>query len=218
MTQTDATTEPDLFGRVIGAAGFPRPDGLPPRRKEQPMTTVPQQLDRSTRPAADQPAGVRLEARDSVPSPSRTDRALVGTVQDLIALGLLAMQAHWHPGRRNFRPLHELLDDIADRALEVADNLAERATAVGWAAASHPARVADEHTFETLGAVARRDRDAITTFEGILEIFAAELHQRLGELGDEPFTHELLAVIAVEVDKHASTTAELSYRHQDPRP
>ena len=182
------------------------------------MTTVPQQLDRSTRPAADEPAGVRLEARDTVPSPSRTDRALVGTVQDLIALGLLAMQAHWHPERRNFRPLHDLLDDIADRALEAADNLAERATAVGWPAAGHPAQIADEHTFETFGALARRDRDAITTFEGILELLAAELHQRLGELGDEPFMHELLAVIAVEVDKHASTTDEFAYRHLNLRP
>ena len=34
MTQTDKTTEPDLFGRVIGAAGSPGPTA--PRRKEQP--------------------------------------------------------------------------------------------------------------------------------------------------------------------------------------
>ena len=117
--------------------------------------------------------------------PSRTEHAIVGTVQDLIALGLLAMQAHWHPGRPSFRPVHELLDDIADRALEAADNLAERAAAL-----------------------ALRDRAAITTFEGILEILAAELHQTLDELSDEPFMHELLAGIAIEVDKHTATLVD----------
>ena len=118
--------------------------------------------------------------------PSPTERAIVGTVQDVIALGLLAMQAHWHPGRPSFRPVHELLDDIADRALEAADNVAERAAVLA------------------LG-----DRAAITTFEGILEILAAELHQTLDEPGEEPFMRELVAGIACEVDKHTSTILDV---------
>ena len=101
--------------------------------------------------------------------------------------------------------MHELLDDIADRAREAADNVAARAAAVGWSAESRSAAVADGQTFESFAALAIRDTEAITTFEGILEVLAVELHQRLGELGDEPFVNELLTGIAVEVDKRTST-------------
>ena len=52
-------------------------------------------------------------------------------------------------------------------------------------------------------------------FEGILGVRAAELDHRLGELGGEPFVHELLTGLAVEVDNRASTTWAAVRVHED---
>lgn len=53
---------------------------------------------------------------------------------DAIDLQLQAKQAHWNIKGPNFVGLHELFDEVASQAQEYADEIAERAVALGGAA------------------------------------------------------------------------------------
>lgn len=60
---------------------------------------------------------------------------------DGIDLMLQAKQAHWNVRGHNFRSLHELFDELAEKVEEFVDAMAERAVALG-AIAEGTARVA----------------------------------------------------------------------------
>lgn len=123
----------------------------------------------------------------TVKSPlSDDDRKVTGTVLqeslvDLIDLHLLAKQAHWNLTGRNFRSIHLQLDEVVAFAREYADELAERAVAIGVNPDGRARTVAEHsklHQLETgwlpddkvvaaitdmLGEMSRRFRDRIET-------------------------------------------------------
>ncbi|MGH3241771.1 MAG: Dps family protein, partial [Spirillospora sp.] len=57
--------------------------------------------------------------------------ALQGSLIDLIDLSLVAKQAHWNLTGRNFKVVHEHLDEIVALARGGQDDVAERAVAIG---------------------------------------------------------------------------------------
>ena len=58
-------------------------------------------------------------------------QALQGALIDLIDLALLAKQAHWNLTGRNFKVVHEHLDEVVALARTGQDDVAERAVAIG---------------------------------------------------------------------------------------
>jgi starvation-inducible DNA-binding protein len=55
-------------------------------------------------------------------------------LDDALDLALQAKQAHWNVKGPNFIALHELFDEVVDELFEHADDLAERAVALGGTA------------------------------------------------------------------------------------
>lgn len=62
---------------------------------------------------------------------ARLTAALQAVLVDLVELHLQAKQAHWNVVGDGFRAAHRQLDDIVDRARELADSVAERMRALG---------------------------------------------------------------------------------------
>lgn len=60
-----------------------------------------------------------------------TGDALQGTLVDLLDLSLLAKQAHWNLYGPRFRSIHQQLDEVVATARDYADQVAERAAALG---------------------------------------------------------------------------------------
>ncbi|MFQ6147079.1 Dps family protein [Streptomyces seoulensis] len=60
-----------------------------------------------------------------------TGNALQGALVDLLDLSLLAKQAHWNLYGPRFRSIHEQLDEVVNLARDYADQVAERAAALG---------------------------------------------------------------------------------------
>jgi starvation-inducible DNA-binding protein len=80
-----------------------------------------------------------------------TGEALQGALVDLLDLALVGKQAHWNLVGRNFRSLHLQLDDIVSIARNRADDIAERAVALGLNPDGRAATVARDsliHQFE----------------------------------------------------------------------
>jgi starvation-inducible DNA-binding protein len=72
------------------------------------------------------------------PAPSaiqdtETAAELQPTLLELVALSLMAKQAHWNVSGPLFRPLHQHFDEIAEAARGWADDVAERLAAIGVA-------------------------------------------------------------------------------------
>ena len=65
------------------------------------------------------------------------------SLAELIDLGLQLKQAHWNVKGPNFIGLHELFDELTDSAHELADTVAERATALGGTALGTVQNVAE---------------------------------------------------------------------------
>src|SRR5438094_10018082 len=59
-------------------------------------------------------------------------RELQATLVELVDLSLLGKQLHWSVVGREFKPLHEHLDELVDSWRELADTVAERAIALGF--------------------------------------------------------------------------------------
>lgn len=64
---------------------------------------------------------------------------------DVVDLGSQARQAHWNVKGPNFIALHELFDEVVDKTDEFADDIAERAVALGGVALG-TARVAAQQS------------------------------------------------------------------------
>src|SRR6266508_2431516 len=60
-----------------------------------------------------------------------TGESLQAALVDLIDLSLTAKQAHWNLLGRNFRSIHQQLDEVVDTARNWTDIFAERAVAIG---------------------------------------------------------------------------------------
>jgi starvation-inducible DNA-binding protein len=57
---------------------------------------------------------------------------LQGVLADLIDLSLLGKHAHWNVEGLTFQPLHRHLDELVDDWRRLADDVAERAAAIGF--------------------------------------------------------------------------------------
>ena len=83
-----------------------------------------------------------MDARSLLPTrndlPDKVRRGIVDLLNEQLAdtldLALQAKQAHWNVKGPNFIALHELFDDVVEELFEHADNLAERAVALGGTA------------------------------------------------------------------------------------
>lgn len=126
----------------------------------------------------------------NVPAIGEHDREETGgqlqaTLVDLLDLSLLGKQLHWSVVGREFRSLHLQLDEFVDSWRELADTVAERAVALGYAPDGQAAAIVAASGLDPVerGPIADEEVVRVLTHRlGQASERARERMDRLGEL------------------------------------
>ncbi|TDD81700.1 DNA starvation/stationary phase protection protein [Actinomadura darangshiensis] len=131
-----------------------------------------------------------------------TGDALQGALVDLIDLSLLAKQAHWNLTGRNFKVVHEHLDEVVTLARGGQDDVAERAVAIGVNPDGRARTVADRTAIQQLEAGYLDDDKVVAAVTDILAQIIGRFRERIAAT-DEPdqVTQDLLIGITAELEK-----------------
>ncbi|MER7545899.1 Dps family protein [Actinomadura sp.] len=129
-------------------------------------------------------------------------QALQGALIDLIDLALVAKQAHWNLTGRNFKVVHEHLDEVVALARTGQDDVAERAVAIGVNPDGRARTVADRTELPQLEAGYLDDDKVVAAITDILAQMIARFRERIAAT-DEPdqVTQDLLIGITAELEK-----------------
>ncbi|MEV0662086.1 Dps family protein [Actinomadura luteofluorescens] len=128
--------------------------------------------------------------------------ALQGALIDLIDLALVAKQAHWNLTGRNFKVVHEHLDEVVALARSGQDDVAERAVAIGTTPDGRVRTVADRTTIPQLEAGHLADDKVVAAITDILAQIIARFRERIAATDEpDPVTQDLLIGITAELEK-----------------
>jgi len=127
---------------------------------------------------------------------------LQGLMVDLIALGLHGKQLHWHVIGKNFKSVHEQLDEVIVDARTTSDLVAERAITVGVPVDGRPAAVAKENTLPELPEGWVETDDAVERFADGVAAVVARARIAMGELEVEPASQDLVIGVLQTFEKH----------------
>ncbi|MFF0823778.1 Dps family protein [Micromonospora haikouensis] len=131
-----------------------------------------------------------------------TGEALQQALTDLINLGMLAKQAHWNLVGPHFRSLHLQLDELADLARRHADEVAERAAAVGFNPDGRAATVAAQSTLPTLDHGDVEEGTAVEVVVDALFALIRTLRQAVADTAtSDPISQDLLIGVTAAVEQ-----------------
>ena len=131
-----------------------------------------------------------------------TGQALQGALVDLIDLSLVAKQAHWNLTGRNFKVVHEHLDEVVALARTGQDDVAERAVAVGVNPVGRSRTVADRTKLPQLEAGYLDDDKVVAAVTDMLAQIIARFRERIAATDEpDPVTQDLLIGITAELEK-----------------
>ncbi|MER7076531.1 starvation-inducible DNA-binding protein [Saccharopolyspora kobensis] len=131
-----------------------------------------------------------------------TGKLLQATLLDLIDLHLVAKQAHWNVVGRFFRDVHLHLDELVTTARGFADDVAERAAAIGVSPDGRAATVASGSGLPKFESDWRSDKAVIEAMVQSLGELIRRLRARIDESDKTDLvTQDLLIAIAAELEK-----------------
>jgi starvation-inducible DNA-binding protein len=131
-----------------------------------------------------------------------TGAVLQESLVDLIDLHLLAKQAHWNLTGRNFRSIHLQLDEVVDLAREHADEVAERAVAIGVNPDGRARTVAEQSKLHQLESGFLPDDKVVAAVTDMLAEMSRRFHDRIETTDDTDLvTQDLLIAAAQDIDK-----------------
>ncbi len=136
---------------------------------------------------------------------NRVVTLLNGTLADAIALTLAVKEAHWNLKGPGFIGVHELLDEVADRLQESADDMAERAVALGGLARGTLDSIAAASRVEPYPSDAVSIEDHLRALKGRFEAMGATIRAAIDEAEDagDAGTADLLTGVSRALDKDA---------------
>ncbi|MFD0686539.1 Dps family protein [Actinomadura fibrosa] len=128
--------------------------------------------------------------------------ALQASLVDLIDLALVAKQAHWNLTGRNFKVVHEHLDEVVDLARQSQDDVAERAVAIGANPDGRSRTVADRTDIPQLEAGYLDDDKVVAAITDVLSQIIGRFRERIEALDEpDPVSQDLLISITAELEK-----------------
>lgn len=126
-----------------------------------------------------------------------TGSALQATLTDLIDLSLIAKQAHWNVVGANFRSVHLQLDELVATARRYVDDVAERASALGYAPVGTASSVAADSKLPDYPTGWQTDRYTIERIVACLAAAIERLRPRIDETDKTDLvTQDLLIGVA----------------------
>ena len=129
-------------------------------------------------------------------------RDLQGMLVDLVELALIGKQAHWNVEGRDFRSVHLFLDELVESWRDVADEVAERAVAIGAAPDGRAETVAGSSEMDPLPAGALSDVAVIDAIAVRLAGVVSRTRERIGRTSEsDPVSEDLLITVAGTLEK-----------------
>jgi starvation-inducible DNA-binding protein len=131
-----------------------------------------------------------------------TGPVLQGSLVDLIDLGLSGKQAHWNVVGSHFIPVHRQLDELVDTARSFADDVAERAAAIGVAPSGQAKTVAETSGLPEFPGGWKQDREVVATIVPILQTLVERMRARIDDVEKADLvTQDLLLGIARKLEE-----------------
>ncbi|GHB13844.1 DNA starvation/stationary phase protection protein [Streptomyces tendae] len=131
-----------------------------------------------------------------------TGDALQGTLVDLLDLSLLAKQAHWNLYGPRFRSIHQQLDEVVATARDCADQVAERAAALGVSPDGLAATVAKTSGLPAFPPGPVPDTDVVGALVVALSTLIARMRDRIRETGaSDEVSQDLLISLTGALEK-----------------
>ena len=127
---------------------------------------------------------IRIPVEENAPTRYDQAEALQATLVELIDLSLQAKQAHWNVIGPSFKPVHEFLDELTAEYRDWYDLVAERLTAIGGSPDGRSVTVAGTTTLKALPVGPISDQAAITSFDELVTLVAANVRSRAEGLAD----------------------------------
>ncbi|HYB22242.1 MAG TPA: DNA starvation/stationary phase protection protein [Solirubrobacteraceae bacterium] len=113
-----------------------------------------------------------------------TGQQLQNTLVELVDLALLGKQLHWSVVGPLFRPLHLQLDELIDSWRELADTVAERAVAIGFAPDGQARTVAADSELAAVERGSIDDHVVVATLTRRLAEAVERIRTRAERLGE----------------------------------
>ncbi|MEH0518115.1 DNA starvation/stationary phase protection protein [Streptomyces stelliscabiei] len=139
--------------------------------------------------------------RSTLPESARriAGDALQESLVDLLGLSLIGKQAHWNVVGPRFRSIHLQLDEVVSTARTFADQVAERAAAIGVAPDGRPETVATRFALQGPKDGWLRDTEVVRL---LVEAAIGRLRERI-EVTEEAdkVTQDLLISVTYELEK-----------------
>ena len=140
----------------------------------------------------------RIISQDHHPTLRHPDREAIGSelqavLVALTDLSLAGKQAHWNLVGREFRSLHLFLDELVDAWRLAADEVAERAVALGYQPDGRVQTIAGSTSLTSLPDGQILDEDVIRLFAELLTSAIGDIRERMDRLEDvDTVTADLL--------------------------
>ncbi|MET8565337.1 DNA starvation/stationary phase protection protein [Streptomyces flaveolus] len=133
-----------------------------------------------------------------------TGTALQETLVDLLDLSLVAKQAHWNVYGSRFRTIHEQLDEVVATARDYADQVAERAAALGVSPDGRAATIASDSGLPGLKPGWIGDAAAVEALVESFSVLIGRLRERVETTGrSDIVTQDLLIGLTAELEKQS---------------
>jgi starvation-inducible DNA-binding protein len=132
-----------------------------------------------------------------------TGEALQGALVDLLDLSLVAKQAHWNIVGPRFRSIHFQLDEVVTTARTYADDVAERAAAIGVNPDGRAGTLAQTSGLPKVSDGWIKDEDVVRYMIEALEAIIRRMRERI-DATDKPdlVTQDLLNGLTRDLEKH----------------
>ncbi|MDX2605749.1 DNA starvation/stationary phase protection protein [Streptomyces caniscabiei] len=142
--------------------------------------------------------------RSTLPEPARriAGDALQESLVDLLGLSLIGKQAHWNIVGPRFRSIHLQLDEVVSTARSYADQVAERAAAIGVPPDGRPETVAARFDLQGPKEGWQRDTEVVRLLVEALEAAIGRLRERIEATEEaDKVTQDLLISLTYELEK-----------------
>lgn len=138
----------------------------------------------------------------TIPRKAETAADLNRLLASTVYLSRMVKNAHWNVVGPNFIGAHRLLDEVYDAAEEWGDTLAERARALGAAAAGSVEQIEDGNQIAWVDHGIASDESYIRTVAGNLAVLSRLYREPIGKInGGDPGTANILSDLANAADK-----------------
>lgn len=129
-------------------------------------------------------------------------RELEAVLHELVALSLIGKQLHWAVFGPLFRPVHQHVDELVESWRDLADQVAERAVALGYVPDGQPAAVAAGSQLAPVAHAGIEDQVVVRELTHRIAEVSERVRQRMERIGDiDLVTQDVLIGVVRELEK-----------------